>query len=88
MILGAVLTHGDLAPHNIMVDNKVSGDILDILDWEMFGWYPAYWERMFVMMLCAHKRLRIELEQAFDGALERHLKEFALKVWDLNPEMY
>jgi aminoglycoside phosphotransferase (APT) family kinase protein len=64
----AVLTHGDLAPHNIMVD-KVSGDILGILDWEMFGWYPAYWERMFVLKSCAHARLRNELERTFDGAL-------------------
>jgi aminoglycoside phosphotransferase (APT) family kinase protein len=37
-----ILTHGDLAPHN-MVD-KASGNLLAILDWEMFGWYPAFWE--------------------------------------------
>lgn len=83
----AVLTHGDLAPHNIMVD-KDSGDILGILDWEMFGWYPAYWERMFVLNSSAFRDLRIELERTFDGALEQHLKEFAWKVLDLNPEWY
>jgi aminoglycoside phosphotransferase (APT) family kinase protein len=38
-----MLTHGELAPHNIMVD-KTSGNILAIFDWEMFGWYPAFWE--------------------------------------------
>ena len=81
----AVLTHGDLAPHNIKVD-KDSGDILGILDWEMFGWYPAYWDRIFVLICCPFKELGIALEQAFDGALERPLYEFVWKVLDLNPE--
>ncbi|KAK7040776.1 hypothetical protein VNI00_009682 [Paramarasmius palmivorus] len=42
-----VLTHSDLASQNIMVDTE--GNILGILDWEMFGWYPAFWERMIVL---------------------------------------
>ena len=83
----AVLTHGDLSPHNIIVD-KDSGDILAILDWEMFGWYPAFWDRMFVLLKsCADHddaRLRSELERTFDGALEQHLKDFAWKVLNLN----
>ena len=83
----AVLTHGDLAPQNIMVD-EVSGDILGIIDWEMFGWYPAYWERMFIMMSCRFAQQRIELQRAFDGALERHFVELAFKVLDLNPPLW
>ena len=36
-----ILTHGDLQPRNILVQgNKVSG----IIDWELRGWYPEYWE--------------------------------------------
>ena len=34
-------THGDLAPHNIIVkDSKIVG----LIDWEYGGWYPEYWE--------------------------------------------
>ncbi|KAJ7204636.1 kinase-like domain-containing protein [Mycena haematopus] len=36
-----VFTHCDLAPRNILVkDNR----IVAIVDWEMAGWYPEYWE--------------------------------------------
>lgn len=36
-----VFTHGDFRPRNIMVkDGKVTG----IIDWELSGWYPEYWE--------------------------------------------
>ena len=35
------LTHGDLSFRNIMVhEGRISG----IVDWEMAGWYPDYWE--------------------------------------------
>lgn len=37
----SVFTHGDLNPWNILVrDDKIVG----IIDWEMSGWYPHYWE--------------------------------------------
>lgn len=34
--------HGDFNPRNILVDenNRVSA----VLDWEMAGWYPEYWD--------------------------------------------
>ncbi|RKP33901.1 hypothetical protein BJ085DRAFT_24912 [Dimargaris cristalligena] len=35
-------THGDIAPHNIMVDNN--GTITALLDWEDTSFYPEYWE--------------------------------------------
>jgi aminoglycoside phosphotransferase (APT) family kinase protein len=36
-----VLTHGDLTPRNIIVqDCKIAG----LIDWEDAGWYPEYWE--------------------------------------------
>lgn len=37
-----VLTHGDLLPRNIIVDNE--NNIKCILDWEVMGFYPEYWE--------------------------------------------
>ncbi|KAH9831368.1 kinase-like domain-containing protein [Rhodofomes roseus] len=36
-----VLSHGDLAPHNILV---MDGHITGVIDWEAAGWYPEYWE--------------------------------------------
>jgi thiamine kinase-like enzyme len=34
-------SHGDLAPHNITVED---GKVVCIIDWECAGWYPEYWE--------------------------------------------
>lgn len=34
-------THGDLSSFNILVRN---GCVVGIIDWEMAGWYPTYWE--------------------------------------------
>lgn len=45
-----VFTHGDLQPKNIMVDRmgtKENGNSIfkiKIIDWEISGWYPEYWE--------------------------------------------
>lgn len=36
-----VFTHGDFRPANIIVRN---GKVAAILDWELAGWYPEYWE--------------------------------------------
>ncbi|KAG5979465.1 hypothetical protein E4U55_005138 [Claviceps digitariae] len=36
-----VFTHCDLHPMNIMVRD---GKIVGIIDWEMSGWWPSYWE--------------------------------------------
>ncbi|KAI1667871.1 Phosphotransferase enzyme family protein [Pyrenophora tritici-repentis] len=38
---GIVFTHGDLKPNNIIVKD---GRMTAIIDWEMLGWYPEYWE--------------------------------------------
>lgn len=41
-----VFTHGDLNPGNILIKAPGDGDvhIAAVLDWEMAGWPPAYWE--------------------------------------------
>ncbi|CAK7224197.1 hypothetical protein SCUCBS95973_005438 [Sporothrix curviconia] len=38
-----VLTHGDLAPRNILVRDRDKA-IVALVDWEDAGWYPEYWE--------------------------------------------
>ncbi|KAL6882484.1 kinase-like domain-containing protein [Trichoderma longibrachiatum] len=38
-----VFTHGDLAPRNILVDEKTF-KVTAVLDWEEAGWYPEHWE--------------------------------------------
>lgn len=44
-----VLTHGDLTPRNIMVQDGV---VTGIIDWERSGFFPAYAEYAFAMKLC------------------------------------
>ena len=44
-----ILTHGDLIPHNILVQN---GHVTGIIDWGQSGWYPAYWEYVKAMWGC------------------------------------
>ena len=36
-----VFSHGDMHAHNILIQD---GHVVGILDWEMAGWYPEYWE--------------------------------------------
>jgi aminoglycoside phosphotransferase (APT) family kinase protein len=43
-------THGDLVPHNILVED---GHVTAIIDWGQSGWYPAYWEFVKAMFGCA-----------------------------------
>lgn len=37
-----VLTHNDIGPLNVMVDEEFK--ITGLIDWGEFGWYPEYWE--------------------------------------------
>ena len=41
-----VFSHGDLRPANIVVKSDQQGDysVSGVLDWEMGGFYPDYWE--------------------------------------------
>lgn len=36
-----VMTHGDFSPRNIIVQGS---KVVAIVDWEMSGYYPEYWE--------------------------------------------
>ncbi|KAF8878313.1 kinase-like domain-containing protein [Infundibulicybe gibba] len=41
-----VLSHGDLNPRNIILRDEQGGGVVvsGIVDWEMGGWYPEYWD--------------------------------------------
>lgn len=43
-----VLSHGDLNPKNIILLDERDGSvsISGIIDWEMGGWYPEYWDAL------------------------------------------
>ncbi|ESK97396.1 phosphotransferase enzyme family protein [Moniliophthora roreri MCA 2997] len=43
-----VLTHGDLHPRKVMVTDTSEGRLIitGIIDWEMAGFYPEYWEAL------------------------------------------
>ncbi|TFK65269.1 hypothetical protein BDN72DRAFT_205962 [Pluteus cervinus] len=42
-----LLTHGDLHPENIILDTDDRGLVkVGIIDWEMGGFYPEYWEML------------------------------------------
>jgi hypothetical protein len=38
-----VFSHADFHAANVLLD-PVNGTLQGVLDWEMAGWYPAYWE--------------------------------------------
>lgn len=67
-----VFTHGDLAPHNILWKD---GKIVAIIDWEMSGWFPEYWEYTRSYFGC-HERLMSwwdafqDVTQAYPDELE------------------
>lgn len=37
-----LFTHGDLGVRNVLVNRR--GEVVAIIDWEMSGWMPEYWE--------------------------------------------
>lgn len=37
-----VFTHGDINSRNILID--LDGNVAGLVDWEMSGWMPEYWE--------------------------------------------
>lgn len=43
-----ILSHGDLNPKNIILLDEQDGNvsISGIIDWEMGGWYPEYWDAL------------------------------------------
>lgn len=66
-----VLTHADISPRNIIIrDERVVG----ILDWEMAGFYPEYWEYIKAMYHPDWQSRWVE-----DGIVDTVLKPFYLE---------
>ena len=62
-----VFTHGDLQPKNIMVEKAESHDDgspafkITLIDWEIAGWYPEYWDFCNATISCRFKPDWLEL---------------------------
>jgi thiamine kinase-like enzyme len=56
-----VLTHGDLQPKNIIVNRIGTREDgrgrfeISLIDWEIEGWYPEYWEFYSSTIACRWK---------------------------------
>lgn len=66
----SVFTHGDVAPRNIMVDEGCR--ITGIIDWELAGWYPEYWEYANIM------------KPSKDKDWQSWMERTAMQRWDLS----
>lgn len=59
------VTHGDFSSSNIIVKNK---KVVGIIDWEMAGWYPDYWEYTSAWHVNVYDDFwRAEVENILDG---------------------
>ena len=43
------LTHGDIQPHNLLVDE--TGRPCGLVDWECASWMPEYWEHTYALRM-------------------------------------
>ena len=71
-------THADLCYTNILVDQD-TGHISGILDWEMAGWWPEYWEYSKALFGFGHARWWVDLVH---DVLKPYEKE-----WQLDSEL-
>ncbi|KAF1996124.1 phosphotransferase enzyme family protein-like protein [Amniculicola lignicola CBS 123094] len=69
-----VMTHGDLCPRNVLVQGT---RVTAILDWEMAGYYPAYWEYVKALYRPAWESSWIK-DQAIDKILDSYPLELAV----------
>ncbi|KAF8654259.1 hypothetical protein AX16_003581 [Volvariella volvacea WC 439] len=71
-----VLTHGDLHSANIiMLNGRLSG----VVDWELTGWMPAYWEYLKMERLSLHQAEEILLRP--EKVFERFGEDWTSLVW-------
>ncbi|KAL1385432.1 kinase-like domain-containing protein [Phyllosticta capitalensis] len=71
-----VLTHNDLHPRNIIVRD---GQVVGIVDWEMSGFYPKYWEYVKAWYRVGIDEVWVQ-ERAVDDVLEPY--PLALAVFE------
>ncbi|KAH7137002.1 hypothetical protein B0J13DRAFT_640729 [Dactylonectria estremocensis] len=74
-----VLSHGDLTPRNIPVqDGKIKG----LVDWQDSGWYPEYWEYAKFSQRAAYKDWKQYAEIVFPELYHDELVDFiAMSMW-------
>ncbi|KAI1171204.1 kinase-like protein [Nemania sp. FL0916] len=72
-----VFTHNDLAPRNILVQGS---KVVSILDWELSGYYPDYWEYCKAWRRPDWQSGWIK-ERALDKILQPRLKELSV-MWN------
>jgi len=78
----STFTHSDLVKQNIMVQEQLGTDgerdfkLTGIVDWEMVGWYPRYWE--YAMFFA---------ESLWDGDWEAKVETF-VDPWPLEATMF
>ena len=69
-----VFSHGDLVPHNIIIQG---GRITGLIDWEYAGWYPEYWDFVkFFERSTDHKDWRNHAQYIFPQQYEDELAAF------------
>lgn len=69
-----VLTHGDISPRNILVQGS---KVVAIVDWEMSGYYPEYWEYVKALYRPAWESEWIK-DRAVNKILNPYLMELAV----------
>lgn len=68
-----VLTHCDLAPRNILVqDGKIQG----LVDWEDSGWFPEYWEYVKFFQRASEKDSKLYAQDIFPELYHEELVDF------------
>ncbi|KAL8832513.1 MAG: hypothetical protein Q9170_004846 [Blastenia crenularia] len=68
-----VFTHNDLAPRNILIRD---GNVVAILDWELSGFYPEYWEYIKALYWPDRQSSWIK-DNVIDRVLQPYLLELA-----------
>lgn len=84
----AVLAHGDFCPQNIMVDEG-SGEVVAIIDWETFGWYPDFWDEMMLRRRSYVKTLQKAVTDVFGSlSLLGYYFYYLFDLWALGEDYW
>jgi len=74
-----VLSHGDLSLHNIIVKD---GSVAGVIDWDTFGWYPAFWEKFGCLRSAHTKVTQAALVEEFGGRSDEAERPFLKLIND------